>query len=291
MTSRRNISAKCFRGKLFWRQDIGTIGGVTLRLFGLNSTILSGAGIPAGQKDTTSSLYLSSLQTGFEAADNVVNLAMCHHPFNWFMDEEQVRDAFENRTTIQFFGHNHVSRTGKNDGWVRFEAGAINPDPYLTGWEPGYNLIEIDVSNSGRDRKLNIKAHVFAWQRNPDCYRAKRFSAGRDYYTHTIEIPEPKGVSGASSAGASSATTESQSPQGAREAESRMGETHTRRLIYRFWNLTMSQRREIAQRLSLLSPEELELPDAERYGLALLRASEREQLDQLADEISRMEGK
>ncbi|KAA1233653.1 metallophosphoesterase [Agrobacterium tumefaciens] len=276
--------------KLFWKQDVGSINGVTFRLFGLNSTILSGAGMPTGRKDALSSLYLSNLQTGFEPVDNVVNMAMCHHPFTWFMDAENVRNAFENRTTIQFFGHNHVNRAAKDDGWVRFEAGAVNPDPYETGWEPGYNLIKLDVTGAGQERKLIVRAHVFVWQSNPDSYQPKQFPGGRDYYGHIIDLPEPVGAPLTSARDNPAVVPQVPTTITLSEAEPTMGDTHTRRLIYRFWDLTMSQRRDIVFRLKLLDENEMMLPDAERYGLALLRASERQQLMQLEEEISREEG-
>ena len=63
------------------------------------------------------------------------------------------------------------------------------------------------------------------------------------------------------------------------------GEKDTRNLVFRFWNLTISQRREITHRLGLIEESEMSLPEPERYGRALLRASERGLLDKLAREI------
>jgi hypothetical protein len=42
--------------------------------------------------------------------------------------------------------------------------------------------------------------------------------------------------------------------------------------------LTMSQRRDIALRIGLISQDELGLPEPERYGRALIRAGQRGQL-------------
>lgn len=52
-------------------------------------------------------------------------------------------------------------------------------------------------------------------------------------------------------------------------------------LVFRFWNLTISQRREITLSLGLIEESEMSLPEPERYGRALLRASERGLLDRL----------
>jgi hypothetical protein len=72
-------------------------------------------------------------------------------------------------------------------------------------------------------------------------------------------------------------------------AEVAMGKTSTRNLVFRFWNLSMSQRREITLKLGLISREELSTPEPERYGRALIRAGERGILDELATKIAEKE--
>lgn len=66
-----------------------------------------------------------------------------------------------------------------------------------------------------------------------------------------------------------------------------MGETSTRHLVIRWWGLPMAARREIALRLGLISEDEVSLPEPERYARALLRAKERNQLEQVAEEINK----
>jgi hypothetical protein len=68
-----------------------------------------------------------------------------------------------------------------------------------------------------------------------------------------------------------------------------MSDEITRNLVFRFWNLTISQRREITLRLGLIDEAELTLPEPERYGRALLRAGERGLLEKLAGEIAQLE--
>ena len=70
-----------------------------------------------------------------------------------------------------------------------------------------------------------------------------------------------------------------------------MGEERTRNIVLRFWSLASSQRREISERLHLLEDGEMTLPEAERYGRVLIRAGKRNQLNELAGEIERMEGR
>jgi len=68
-----------------------------------------------------------------------------------------------------------------------------------------------------------------------------------------------------------------------------MVDDHTRNLVYRFWNLPGSQRRGIMQSLGLIEEEDLQLPEAERYGRALLRARKRGLLEDFALEVTRRE--
>ena len=70
-----------------------------------------------------------------------------------------------------------------------------------------------------------------------------------------------------------------------------MRDDSTRNLVFRFWNLTVSQRREIALRLELIEENELRFPEPERYGRAFRRAGECGLLDALAREVARLEDK
>ena len=68
-----------------------------------------------------------------------------------------------------------------------------------------------------------------------------------------------------------------------------MGEEDTRDLLYRFWNLSSSQRRDIAASLGLLKEGEMRLPEPERYGRALIRAAELQIMNKVAAEVAKME--
>ena len=61
----------------------------------------------------------------------------------------------------------------------------------------------------------------------------------------------------------------------ATDAETSMGDRRTRHLVDRFWDLDASDRREIALELDLITKEEIQLPETQRYGVALIRAAAR----------------
>lgn len=275
--------------RLFWKQDVKFDDGVVLRLYGLTSTLLSGMG---GQDDEPGSLYLSPLQV-LHPVDDVVNLVMIHHPPDWFMDEQEVDDMVKNRAVIHLFGHKHLQRVAKDDGYMRFSAGAVNPDRQEKGWEPGYNLINLQVVGAGSERALEIEAHLLVLQSSPERFNPRRTRDGKEVFRHTISIP---GYASAvapikTQAAAAVAVPAAPSPTPAvhDDVEASMSEEHTRNLIFRFWRLTGSQRREIALGLGLIQENDLAIPEPERYGRALLLAGERGLLDQVANEIAKRE--
>lgn len=291
--------------RLYWKQDLDLEGGVILRAHGLTSTLLSGA---AGRDDTRDSLYLSPLQTVLDPVENVVNLVLCHHPPDWLMDQDAAEDAICGRAAIQLFGHKHRQRIAREVNYIRFSAGAVNPDRNEPSWLPGYNLIDLHIKGAGPDRIVAVDAHLRQWQSNPDLFRSVSTQQDEAIFRHVIPFPEPRAVAPAVVAAApvvpSGALVADPAAQGATRTENRcdilpvtpnadveaaMGNASTRNLVFRFWNLTTSQRREIALRIGLIREEELGLPEPERYGRALIRAGQRGQLDELAREVAEKE--
>jgi predicted phosphodiesterase len=286
-----HFNCQVFHERLAWKQDLDLAPGMTLRIHGFTSTLLSGAVTQDGQDDKQLSLYLSPWQTGLLDPDpNVVNLVMGHHPPDWLMDQDEVEDAVHGRAAIHLWGHKHRQRINKDDQYIRLAAGAVNPDAGEPGWHPAYNLIELSVQGSGPARALHVTAHLLEWQTNPERYRARQDSQGQAIFQHLIhcpgdEHPTPPAPAAPSAGPALEgvAAVAAQAP----DVEAAMGETSTRHLVIRWWGLPMAARREIALRLGLISEDEVSLPEPERYARALLRAKERNQLEQVAEEINK----
>ena len=283
--------------RLYWKQDLNLENGVILRMHGLTSTLLSGA---KGEDDTRGSLYLSPLQTVLDPVEDVVNLVLSHHPPDWFMDHNAAEEAICGRAAIHLYGHRHRRRITRESDYVRFDAGAVNPDRNESGWQPCYNLIDVSVTGSGRERMLSIDAHLMEWQSNPDQFRPVLTPQGEVIFRHAIRLSSVQGADPLTESTAvvtSSDPTDSGGPletvaavgEHDNDVEATMGDKNTRNLVFRFWNLTVSQRREITLRLGLISKEEINLPEPERYGRALIRAGKRGELDKLAREVAKKE--
>ncbi len=127
--------------KWSWIDDVpDEASGVVFRLYGIASTLLSGAVQPGGnQNDRRETLYLSPRQIAISRQENVVNLVLSHHPPHWFRNYREVGRAMENYAHIQFFGHEHERRHEKTEHYIRLFASAVNPDRSEAG-TPGYNL-------------------------------------------------------------------------------------------------------------------------------------------------------
>ena len=59
-------------------------------------------------------------------------------------------------------------------------------------------------------------------------------------------------------------------------------------MLLKFWSLASSQRREIMQRLNLLTQEDMRLPEQERYRGCLLRAAEQGILGRVVQAVNEL---
>lgn len=286
------FNCQVYPTKLFWKENLSLREDVTLRIHGLTSTILSGAVNEAGgQDDARDSLFLSDWQMVFDPADNVVNAVISHHPPDWFADHEAVEDSVRGRTSLQFFGHRHRQGSIRDPQYMRFEAGALNPDRNELEWHPTYNLIQLSVEGEGAARELLISAHFMTWQNaKPERYVNVLDTNGSAVWKHRIAIPGTKTAdTSAAAMPATDAPGTATVTSVAEVQEIAMNELSTRRLVTRWWRLPMNARRDIALGLGLIVDAEIALPEPERYGLALSRAGERNQLAELTREVEKWE--
>ena len=272
--------------KLSWAADLPLEHGYTLRLHGLTSTLLSG--LP-GHDDRPGRLYLSRLQTAWDREELVVNAVLAHHPPEWLNDHERADERFCNGARLHFFGHKHRQRIYREKDWVRFAAGAVNPDYRETAWEPGYNTVRLEVRQHGGSYSLEVQAHLWRWQTNPDLFVPKMENDSSNVFAHRIVLEQNVALSPPPQDEAPSVTSVMGGPSNKHTPEAPMSTDKRRNLVQRFWALPDSQKRSIVDQLALLEPHELALPVPERYGRALVRAGERGLLDRLLTSLEESE--
>lgn len=289
-----NVFASPFAGyvspsKPFWTSNLDDVlgGGVTLRLHGLTSTLISGL----EDRDTVPGrLYLSPMQTVLDPEADVLNLVMAHHPPHWFIDHEEVEDAVNGKAPLQFFGHAHRQRCTQTPSYVRFCAGALHPDRGERDYRPGYNLIDLEVIGAAQHRVVRVQAHVRQWQQNPDRFIAVQTAQGQDVWESKILFPShATRVANTAEACQAAAADSSAVPAGpqpmASPEEVAMSSPSTKDLVFRFFSLEDSKKRDLLLKLELITEDDLKLSDEELYNGALRLAAQRSLLKNLAYEI------
>lgn len=275
--------------KPFWTSNLDDVlgGGVTLRLHGLTSTLISGLG---NRDDSPGYLYLSSIQTVLDPEADVLNLVMAHHPPHWFIDHEDVEDAVNGKAPLQFFGHAHRQRCTQTPSYVRFCAGALHPDRNERDYRPGYNLIDLEVLGTGQHRVVQVRAHVRQWQLNPNRFIAVQTPQGNDIWesdilfpSHAMRVVSPTEDLAATEAAAPGVPAGPQPVASPEEVA--MSRPSTKDLVFRFFSLTDSQKRDLLIKLKLITQSDLKLSDEELYNDALRLAAQRGLLEDLAREI------
>lgn len=283
------LGCQIWPSKPFWHQDISLERGVTLRIYGLTSTLLSGKD---GNDDVLGSLYLSPRQTVLDPVPNTANLVLVHHPIDWLNDGDAVDDALTTRASFHLFGHKHRQRAVMTDTYVRIGAGAVNPSRGEQPYQPGYNLIGLQVAGEGADRHIEVELHQRRLQDVPEIFGPILNNQGGTVFQTKILVPEEAPlpvIGGAPSEAPAPAPSASEVAVEPSDAEAAMGDADTRDLLYRFWRLTSGQRRRISQDLGLLEEGEMKLPEPERYGRALIRAGERNLIHEVAAAVAKLE--
>lgn len=297
-----------FADRPFWMQPFDLEQGVKLRVFGLTSTLLSGGG---GRDKGPGGLFLGERQTVLSPEADTVALVLCHHPPSWFSDASEAGTLIDARAKLQFFGHEHSQRCIRPPEYMRFHAGAVNPERDAQAWKPGYNLVDLHVEGEGERRELKIGARLRQFQAAPDELFMPYLTVKKeDVWTHSISIPRARRP-----ASRVSATTpppsfsqneamaaavqaalvdmvhehEEHPPQPDKPLESNVSEPSTDNLVFRFWQLRGDEMRDIALDLGLIMEADLNLQPPQRYFKAMEAAKEKGLLVELARQIEKRE--
>jgi hypothetical protein len=148
-------------------RDVPLNDGSTLRIWGLNTAFVSSTA------DNEGDLFVDPWSMQITREAGVTNFVLAHHHLSWLRQKQPFEDHLNDVAPVQLFGHVHANRIIMERDWVRLTASATNPDRHEAAWEPGYNIIEINVDRDGTERRLHVQAHVRIWQTAPGGFRAK----------------------------------------------------------------------------------------------------------------------
>lgn len=274
---------------LYWEHDLILNDGSTLRLRGLNSTLVSGK----LDNDAENKLILGTLASTLKREDGVEYLTLCHHPPQWLRDQDVVETNLNARARIQLFGHKHVQKLDQINNTLRLTAGAVHPERAESGWQPRYNYLVVSVHNEGGGRKLDVTIYPRVWNDTFMRFITDYNGAGSDHRLFSlplepwapqvlpVSVPAPHTVQGLPR---SEPTT---SDDKGTESSGRSTMDPARTLTYRFLTLPYHERLAIAQKLHLLHDEDKSVQDedAELFKRFFRRAREGNILGQLWDEV------
>lgn len=143
-----------FHGGLWWRRSVELEHGITLRVCGLNTALLSlddsdQGKLRIGQRQLVE-LFVPT-------PDNrEILVVLGHHPATgrWLADEKELRGALDPSAAIHLFGHLHEAdseqaRHGWGTGCLRIAAGAAHAEAGSQPIGHGYNFGSLVILESG----------------------------------------------------------------------------------------------------------------------------------------------
>lgn len=265
------------------RRDLLLNDGSTLRLWGLNTAFVSSS------KDKEGDIFIDPASLQITRHDGVVNVVIAHHDLPWIRQKRELEDHLHAVAKVQIFGHVHTNRIVMNRDFLRLTASAAHPDRQEADWEPGYNLLELEVEGEDAKRRLRLRTHVRVWQTSPAGFQAK-MDKDADVFEHYIDLEKWTRPAAAIDKATPVAATEKVAEIDATPPDQGPAMTQLRELGLRFYQLPFSKKAEIAGKLNLLEEEDTAQPDYERFRRVFIRAHERGQVEQLEAAVKAAEG-
>ena len=246
--------------------------GTSLNIWGFNSSIFCG-----GVSDEKGKLLIDPGFSSMRLSPGNVNLAVCHHPTSWLRNDVDFKSHLDQHAQIHLFGHEHSNAIDLGTKCVRLSASAVHPEQNNGNYEPGYNLIDLEISHSDAKRSLNVVVHVREYQNRPNGFRPKMNGQDTEFST-AIDLPDwdPHLATQVTFPSPSEADSES-------VLEDPM--KNFREISLKYLALPLSARYKIAEDLSLTAAEDNDQPDFERCRRMLLRAKDRGLITELSKAI------
>jgi predicted phosphodiesterase len=146
-----------------WTRLFELPNGVKLRFHGLTSVQVSNL------DDDANSLFLGNRQYTITEDPNVVNIVLCHHPLDWFVDEDEAKRYFKKRARVLMFGHEHkanaevISDVFAGTETLVLSAAATNPPD--ADYDYAYNWIEFSCLQDAGKYFLAVDIFPRVWFR------------------------------------------------------------------------------------------------------------------------------
>lgn len=259
--------------------------GSLLRLHGLNSVLIS------DEADAPGKLLVSEFQTAqFTRTAGVTDMVLCHHPPEWLMDKNSVRNAIRAFAPVALFGHEHSSRLTSDAKQLQLFAGAVQPPRRDPGWLPTYHIIQLDVAGRDSNRKLSITIHTREYDSENYRFRPRRNEYDEPAEKTEIAIPAwtaPSKDGMIVSVGKEGRTAESEGDSVASaDASAAVAEAAKRELLVHFFRLGTPLRYTTAFEAGLLRDGDDALPPQTMWAEVFRRAAAEDVLAKFWDVVA-----
>ncbi|EKO3859352.1 metallophosphoesterase [Vibrio harveyi] len=168
----------------FWSKTLKLSESIDVELRGITTPLFS------NKSDKKGSLVLSKNQFNFRSRSGVLYLSLMHHPCDWLVDSDEIEDLLDNNVHIQLFGHKHRARWSNADNLLKIDSISLHPEKHESGYEPGYNIIELHQTQSNdKECTVTVKVVVRKLEFSPSTFVSKKFQGEREYFTKDITLP------------------------------------------------------------------------------------------------------
>lgn len=251
------------RDLLTWSYDIPLNKKYKLRLFGINSTVISNADDHKAGLETQRPMRIGSVQIP-KRADGVIYLTLCHHPpEHWNDPNGYLAQLLDDRAAIQLYGHKHLQKIVDIGTALKIGSGATHPSRSESNWLPRYNWIQLEIVSNGTSESLKVVVYPRIY--TSGCFDADRSTTGdKEYKEYYIKIGEKvfeQSDSGATVTVCSAAGDDQKAWH--------------REFAYGFMNLPYLERNRILGKFDLFYEEDIGKSHAELLPAIIRRAEEK----------------
>lgn len=261
-----------------WQSDLILNDGSILRLYGLNTVIISSHRDKPGRQMILGKHQLPQNEIG------VAYLGLGHHPPEVWKDSDETKLPLLDRIHIQLYGHKHSQHIiQQNNGLILF-SGAAHPFRTAKKWRPRYNWLSVYVDENMDKRSLITKVYPRVLDDNNNRFIADNNSCkGNDFVEYSLNLDNRDAPKKASLE--VEKVSEVDKLENVDDQSMDVIPNPIRTLIYRFFGLSYTTRSSILNKLELLYDEDDGIEHTKLFRVLIKRAEEKNVLPQLWEEI------
>ena len=267
-----------------WKDDLKLNDGSCLRLYGLNSVIIS------SHKDQDDRKMVLGENQVPHSENGVSYMVIGHHPPELWKDSEEVKIKLSSRAHIQLYGHKHSQSIVFKNNSVTLYSGAAHPSRSEEGWKPRYNWLTVYVNGVETNRSLMIRVYPRVLDDANSVFTADTNSCSSSgFVEHSLTLQPWKAENIAS--------MEEDKMPNIRKVEQDENKTTAasisspiRTIVFRFFGLSYTIRTSLLNELELLYDEDDGIEHTKLFRILLTRAEEKSILPELWDKIENAHG-